>query len=449
MAFDTEAVKDLIRQGYTNTEIAKKGACNRSTAIKIRAKMAAEGEVCEPRSAETMIVDTSRKFVETDDGKAVLDLHTDKPIKTLADAIKAAEVDESIWYVESWETSHYTVPMNVKKGQRTTTLNQTEHLAWNPSQPIITQMHRVRMRLKRIIPRDIKEAMDLVLAEFRKVPLKGLPPLPKARVKSDPYMAVFGLFDVHFGKLCWAPETGSDYDLKIADAIFRNAVEDLVAESVHRNIDKVLLPIGNDWLHIDNRNYTTTRGTRQDTDGRFSKVFAAAKLAAVWAVERLALLAPVEVVWVPGNHDQTLSEMLCHIIDARFHLVDRVTVNIGAQDRKYIQYGTTLVGLTHGDKVKPEDLPGKMAAESPKKWADTKCREWLIGHQHRSRKWVTKPTDTYDGTVVRVLQSLAGTDAWHYEMGYINTRQAAEVYWYSKTGGYTGHSVVTARTEAP
>jgi hypothetical protein len=314
--------------------------------------------------------------------------------------------------------------------------------------PIQTQQYRVKLFLRRIISRTLHNAVNELLASLKsRVPRWEGAACVDTKRTGESHLGVFGLFDVHFGKLCWRAETGSDYDLKIAEVVFRNAVEDLLTESAHRKLEQIVLPLGNDWLHIDNRRSETTRGTRQDVDGRFSKVFATAKLAALWAVERLAETAPVHVIWVPGNHDQTLSEMLCHIVEARFHKAKHVTVDLTPPDRKYYRWKSTLLGLTHGDKVSQEDLPGKMAAESHQDWANTRCREWLIGHQHRSRKWVTKSTDTFDGTVVRVLQSLAGTDAWHYEMGYINTRRAAEVYWYGAERGYAGHAVVGVREE--
>jgi hypothetical protein len=89
-----------------------------------------------------------------------------------------------------------------------------------------------------------------------------------------------------------------------------------------------------------------------------------------------------------------------------------------------------------------------MATERASDWAATRCREWLVGHHHRSRQWQTQPVDTHDGTVVRVLRSIAGTDAWHHRKGYIGAARAAEVYWYGARRGYAGHAVVPVRGAA-
>jgi hypothetical protein len=376
-------------------------------------------------------------------------MNTETPIKTLEDAIRAAEIDTAVWFVERWECSQWTVPMKVERGQRvqelTSDKGKYETLAWNQSEAITTQQYRVKVFLRRIVRKEIHDSLKLVFADLKQHAPKW-PKIDREKSgKAEPYLAVFGLFDVHFGKLCWAAETGSNYDLKIAETIFRNAVADLIAESSNRQIAKIVLPIGNDWLHIDNRDSKTTSGTPQDVDGRFSKVFAAAKLAALWAVEILAGVAPVQVEWVPGNHDRTLSECLCHVVDAYFHRSDRVEVNAAPTSRKYFHWGCNLLGFAHGDEIKPENLPNLMATENPSAWAGSTCREWLIGHMHRSRQWVTKPVDTHQGTTVRVLRSLAGTDAWHFSRGYVGASQACEVYWYGRDRGYAGHAVVNAR----
>jgi hypothetical protein len=153
----------------------------------------------------------------------------------------------------------------------------------------------------------------------------------------------------------------------------------------------------------------------------------------------------VDVGWVPGNHDPTASYHLAKTVQAWFRNAPRVTVDAGPKVRKYVSFGSTLIGLTHGDAPKPEDLPGLMAAECRDRWGAATCSEWLVGHQHRSRQWVTKNTDTHKGPTVRVLRALAGTDAYHFENGYVGAEPGAECYWYGRDRGYAGHAVVPAR----
>jgi transposase len=432
---EVEAILALLEQGVAIKEIVRITGRSAGTVSNIKNKFS-DGSVNNAPSAGP---EEKREFRENEDGTAVVICKTDRIVKSEQDALEVAEVDLSVWRVKSWEVKTWTVPVRVRMGQDENGRNL-------PDKPIQTQQYGVKLYLQRIMAKSLHESLQLVFDRLE----RNAPRLPKPEknkaTKGEPFLAVFGLFDVHFGKLCWQEETGSNYDLKITESIFRHAVEDLMRESSHREIGQIVLPIGNDWLHIDNRKGETTRGTPQDVDGRFSKVFAAAEMAALWAVDRLRDVAPVRVVWVPGNHDMTLSEMLCRIVRAYYSKdKGRVEVDVTPGDKKYFRWGVNLLGFTHGDQIRAEDLPAKMAVEAPEDWSTTKCREWLIGHMHRSRKWVTKGTDTFDGTVVRVLQSLSGTDAWHYSKGYIGTRQAAEVYWYGRDRGYAGHSVVQAR----
>lgn len=398
----------------------------------------------------------TRTLTEDAAGNATLLVKTDEVVRTLADAVRVGQVDLTVWYVDRYELSDWTVPMNVKRGQAVTTLTktnakgesrQTEVLAWNPSASAQTQQYRVKLYLKRIVKKAIKEALDAVY-ERMKAHAPAYPKADKAaRPTGEGFLAVLGLVDAHLGKLCWAPETGDNYDLRIAEGVYRNAVDDLMAEAGGRAITQWVLPLGNDFYHFDNARNTTFSGTPQDVDGRYAKVIEAGMMAVVWAVERLIQVAPVSLIWCPGNHDPTTSYHLSREVAAWFRRSDRVAVDYGPSPRKYFRWNSTLLGFTHGNEEKTESLPNLMATERPDDWAATKTgtREWLIGHMHRSRQWVTKPVDTFEGTTVRVLTSLAGTDAWHHRRGYISTKHSAEVLFYGRDRGYAGHAMAPAR----
>lgn len=438
-------VADLDRQAqvyddFKRTQNKAQTARNFGLSVTTVKDMIARQERCGGISQNAGTEEPARVFTEKSDGTAVVSLRTDKVVKTLEDALAAAEVDESVWFVDHWETSAWTVPMKVEQGQ-------DAGGKWKAAQPIQTQQYRVKVYLKRILPRSLQAATEAVYARMQDYAPK-YPAPPKVRNGSGkPFLAVFGLFDVHFGKMCWAAETGENYDLKIAEAVYCNAVDDMLAESANRPVERFLLPIGNDFYHIDNSRNTTFAGTPQDVDGRYAKVIETGEMAVIWAVEKLSTTASVDVVWVPGNHDPTTSYHLARTVAAWFRRCPRVSVDADPNPRKYFGYGKTLIGLTHGNEEKVVDLPSIMATERPNEWAKAHCREWLVGHQHRSRQYQTKPIDTHQGTTVRVLQSLAGTDAWHHRKGYVGTRHAAEVLYYGKERGYAGHAVVPARLE--
>lgn len=266
------------------------------------------------------------------------------------------------------------------------------------------------------------------------------PPVKRVAWKASKILCEISLFDHHFGKLAWGAETGHDYDLAIAEALYENAVKDLLDKVKIYRPEEFLFTVGQDLLHVDNVQYQTTQGTPQDCDGRLSKIIETAERATARAIRTLAARGKVRVMWVKGNHDSLMSQMLCRIMAAEFRKDDRVTVDVSPTSRKYVRYGASLLGYTHGNECPIKELPLIMARERPKDWAVCRTREWHTGHLHQ-QMLIEKM-----GIKVRILPSLAGTDAWHCDRGYIGNDRAAEAYLYDHSEGYFASFQVQARS---
>ena len=122
-----------------------------------------------------------------------------------------------------------------------------------------------------------------------------------------------------------------------------------------------------------------------------------------------------------------------------------MTVDCTPTLRKYVRYGSTLIGYTHGNEEKPADLPKIMAQERKSDWGETTYHEWRLGHNHRAKKVEFVSMDTDMGCEIRWLRSLSATDAWHYAKGYVGTRRAAESFLTCPVEGFRTNSVVNAR----
>ena len=355
--------------------------------------------------------------------------------QTLPGILRECGADLTTWAVKEWSYRAWTTGM-MKKGK-----------GGDDDEVIHSKQYSIHVKFARVMPVALRDATDAIFERMKAhAPKYAVPKYKAAKGRDESFLGVISLTDAHAGKLCWHPETGTDYDLKIFEAVYRNAVDDLIAESRGRKIERFLLPIGSDFYHIDNARNTTFNGTAQDVDGRYAKVIETGEMAVIWAVERLMAIAPVSVVWIPGNHDPSTSFHLARTVQAWFRQCGRVDVDAGPSSRKYFAWGCNLLGLTHGDQEKPSSLPSLMATERPHEWAASTCREWLLGHMHRSRQWQTQGVDTFEGTTVRVLRSLAGTDSWHHRKGYISgSQKAAEALYYGKTRGLAGYSVVPQR----
>ena len=56
------------------------------------------------------------------------------------------------------------------------------------------------------------------------------------------------IVDLHVAKLAWAPETGENYDIKIAERRFMDVIHDVIERAQKYEFEQVVFPIGNDFL---------------------------------------------------------------------------------------------------------------------------------------------------------------------------------------------------------
>lgn len=353
---------------------------------------------------------------------ADLECRLRKRVITLEDALKAGAVDTSVWRVKDytlnkWEMGYTTVEKEAKT----------------------IPLWQVKVRLERIHKKCYSDSLPLLFDT-----LKGLRHAPSKPKIAGERLFVPCLFDTHLGKYAWALETGTDQDTNIQAAVYRNAMTDLIAMSGN-DYERVMFPIGNDFFQVNNWLNQTAKGTSVDHDGRFQKVFHVGCLEVIGAIEKCLEIAPVDVVWIPGNHDPEPSYAMAIVMWAYFHKDKNVSVDFSPSGRKYYRYGKTLIGLTHGNEEKTQDLAALMPSERAMDFAETSTHEWLTGHTHRKRSYVSKDSEEKMGVRMRTIPALSGTDSWHHGKAFVGCHRAAEAYVYGREQGYMGHWSVGAR----
>lgn len=244
----------------------------------------------------------------------------------------------------------------------------------------------------------------------------------------DANLLVIDPADIHIGKLCSAFEVGESYNNQIAVNRVLNGVSGILDKTSSFKIDKILFVIGNDVLHIDNPRRTTTSGTPQDTDGMWHSNFLIAKQLYIDIIEKLICVADVHVVFNPSNHDYTNGYFLAQVIETHFRNCENVTFDCSISHRKYFVYGQNLIGTTHGDGAKTQDLPLLMANES-KEWSNCQHKYIYLHHFHH------KVAKDYMSVCVEALRSPSGTDSWHHRNGYEHAPKAVEGFIHSKEHG--------------
>jgi len=230
-------------------------------------------------------------------------------------------------------------------------------------------------------------------------------------IPSDPHLIVVDPADIHIGKLCDAFEVGEEYNSQVAVKRVKEGVRGILNKSAGFNVDKILFVMGNDIVHVDNPANTTTGGTRQDTSQMWYRNFLDAKKLYVEVLEMLIAVADVHVVYNPSNHDYANGFFIADVIMTHFRSCQNITFDCTMAHRKYFTYGNNLIGTSHGDGAKQQDLPLIMANES-KDWSNTKHRYVYTHHVHH------KSSKDYHGVTVESLRSPSGTDSWHHKKGF-------------------------------
>jgi len=261
--------------------------------------------------------------------------------------------------------------------------------------------------------------------------LQAFAELPPVKVQSVNYdtagdtMLELPIMDFHLGKLALGEETGQDdYDLKIAEQLYRDTVLELLSKSrMFSTPEYILFPVGQDYFHFDTPRVTTTSGTQLDSDTRWQKMFTKGVELLVWAAEQCRAIAPVKIMWVPGNHDQMLSYAAVVGLAQRYADTEGVSVDLTPTKRKYHLYGKCLIGFAHGEN-EGKRIETLMQSEAPEMWGQSLWREMHMGHVHHESAY------SKGGIVFRRISSVTSADAWHAEMGFLGaTRQAQAFVW--------------------
>ena len=256
------------------------------------------------------------------------------------------------------------------------------------------------------------------------------PKLDKVKYMSGGQLLELPIVDFHFGLMAWREETGEDYDLKIAEQLYKDTINDIISRinAYGLKIERIVFPIGQDFFNSDTITNTTTRGTILDSDSRWAKMYRKGVELLVWSIEQLRHIAPVDVIQIPGNHDKMLSYCALITLDAYYKNIDSVFVDISPKPRQYIQYGKCLIGFAHGADEK-QKIKHLMQVEAPKMWGETKFREFHLGHIHHEE------VEEIGGVIFRSIATMKRTDAWETEMGYVGSTHKCQAFVWDKEKG--------------
>lgn len=286
------------------------------------------------------------------------------------------------------------------------------------------------------------------------------PEIKYSKTKDDKLL-VLDIADLHINKLTSKFETGEENkDLITFKKSLKNKVEILINRTQTFNITNIIFVGGNDVLHVDNPQNTTTSGTKQDVSLMWYDSFVEARKFYVEIIEYLLNIAPVHFVFCPSNHDYMSGFHLAQNIEAWFNNSKNITFDVSPSHRKYVQFGRSLLGFTHGDGAKESDLPDLMKIEAKEGYFNSDFCYWYTHHIHHKDKSnykgkakVQLEKDYRDVKVINTglnihkqknrthveyLRSANGTDSWHHRNGYQHSPSGIECFVHDLENGQIG-----------
>jgi hypothetical protein len=253
-------------------------------------------------------------------------------------------------------------------------------------------------------------------------------PIKATKTKYDPDLMSLIIFgDAHLGMYAWQEETlNRDFDTDIACREMREAIDNMIARAPNAETG-VLVDVG-DFMHMNTSANLTAKGTPVDVDTRFQRVLKAAGMVMRYCIDQmLKKYKYVKVVVAKGNHNPEPAVAVSLMLQFYYDKEKRVEVLDTIGHHHYLEFGDWLLGVNHGDKIKPQKLVAMMARDH-KSWSRCRFRLWIIGHIHHER------VIEIDGCTVASFNTLAPSDAWHASMGY-GSRQSATLITIHKTKG--------------
>ena len=234
--------------------------------------------------------------------------------------------------------------------------------------------------------------------------------------------------DLHIGLLSWRVETGEDYDIKIARENFFLCINDIRQRCENRKLKKIVFVTLGDLLHIDNNKQETTNGTPQQADGRLEKIVECAEDMLIDGITILGDIAPVEVIYISGNHDRETGYMLHRSVMNAFRRDTNITFDITPSPQKARLLGKALIGWCHGDMPKKNN-EGWLQNDYRADFGQCLFAEVHSGHYHSNQT-----TEANTGIIVRYLPKLCSASYWENKQGYRAGKAMVCFVWNEKIG---------------
>lgn len=266
-------------------------------------------------------------------------------------------------------------------------------------------------------------------------PIKG----PEAILDAD-LLTVYTLTDCHIGMLSWDKETGTNWDLTIAERCLVGTLIRMI-DAAPPSRDGLVNELG-DFEHFDSLTPETPAHRHVlDADSRFQKMIQVSVRILRRVIEHA--LTKHERVFVQikeGNHDPAASAWKRVMFSLLYADNPRVHIDMSPNPYTIHEHGKTLLGFYHGHLAKLPSLPQLFAAQFREAWGRCPFVYVHTGHKHHVSE-VEHPG-------VKLIQhpTLAAPDAYAARGGWLSKRQATSMT-YHRTRGEVARGIFIPEDE--
>ena len=371
--------------------------------------------------------DEVKTTIETSKGQMIATTNSNR-IKTVEQLIEYCEIDLDKWQLDRCIVGKNELGRKNKKVDLTFTNGVMNGSVVDQGNIFIEPLVQVKawFKYKAIIVQD-RTSIELLIEDAKKF-APVYEPMQYKPLSNKKLLYEVCIPDLHFGQLSWKDETGDNYDIKIAEKLFLQAIEYFAHKVKGLPIFKIFFPTGNDFFNVNNQANTTTKGTPQDEDCRWQKTFVRGRKLLVKGIDILKEIAPVEVMIVAGNHDEERMFYLGDALECWYNNCQDVIIDNSPKLRKYFIYGKNFICLTHGNKEPKKQLPIIAASEAPRLWGEALYREIHIAHTHHEE------IIDVNGTRIRTIPTFVGRDSYHAGKGYTPIKEAKAFVWDNNGG---------------
>lgn len=192
---------------------------------------------------------------------------------------------------------------------------------------------------------------------------------------------------------------------------FNKLVQSVETAKKYHSIKEVIYITGSDMFNSDSKNPFTVKGTLQENQSTYDKVFDLIVDLNVNCIDYLQQHCnKVTVIVIPGNHDEVNCYMLGKYLQAYYRKFP-ITFQVHKAFRKVFTFGKTSIMIHHGDVSKLEILINQFAMEFPTEYTN-KYTEVYSGDKHFYQ------SKEFGKSIIRQFPSLALNDSWSDQMGF-------------------------------